>query len=125
MVDNSTLTVKIDGEDRDLFMSYGLLTALSKKLPTADAVGAIPHDPELRDVTLLVALAERSKTGKITKALDSIEDIDISMEDVERVLDWVMEHLTGFFVRGLEKSKKVLDAQAKLETLFSENGSQA
>lgn len=121
----ATLTVTVDGAERELFMSYGLLTKLSKELETADAVGAVPHDPELRDRVLKVALTERSKTGKAKKEIKDLDDVEISIEDVELVLGWVMEHLTGFFVRGLQKTKKVLDDQKALTDLFSQTGSEA
>lgn len=121
----ATLTVTIGGVERELFMSYGLLTKLSKELETADAVGAVPHDPEMRDNVLKIALTERTRSGKAIKEIKDLDDVEISLEDVEAVLGWVMEHLTGFFVRGLQKTKKVLDDQKELTDLFSQTGSEA
>lgn len=119
---NDKLTVAIDGEDRELFMSYGLLTTLTRKVGNLERIPAIPLDDELRDDILKEVLAERTNTGKVTKAVEDLTDVDLTIEGVEAICSWVMENLTGFFVRSLVMAKKTLDSQTAATAQFSENG---
>jgi hypothetical protein len=120
---NPKLNIKQDGEDREIFMSYGLLNALSIVVGSPELVPSMSLDDELRDVVLKALLAERKVTGKIVKKVDDIEDIEISIDDVERLLDWAGEHLMGFFVRRLVKSAKhVENHKGLLEDLKSSMG---
>jgi hypothetical protein len=119
MSSNDKITVKLNGKERELFMSFGLLNSLTRIVDDPSRVPAVRTDPELRDAALAAALAERKPSGKIEKEVD-IDDIDITIEDVERTLDWVMEHVMSFFVRALKKVVAVTEAnKADMEALAS------
>ena len=121
------ITVTVDDKEKELFMSFGLLNELATELGDPARVAAIPIDSELREFTLMAILADRKKSGKILKAVEDYDDIDISIEDAEKILDWAMEHTLGFFVRSLQK---VTAATKKHETAIEDltsylNGSAA
>lgn len=119
MSSNDKITVTLNGKERELFMSFGLLNNLTRIVDDPTRVPAIRTDSELRDAVLSAALAERKTSGKIEKEVD-IDDIDITIDDVERTLDWVMEHVMGFFVRALKKVVEVTEAnKADMEALAS------
>ncbi|MDR3436435.1 hypothetical protein [Telmatospirillum sp.] len=101
---DDTLSIEIDGAPVDLFMSYGLLTELSRSVPGLDSVPALDLDNDVRDDFISVLIAERTKSGKtIGKRL--LADVDISIADIERLLDWGKDHLLGFFLRRAEKAQ--------------------
>lgn len=102
-----TITVNVDGEDREILMSFGLLNELTALVADPGFVPRIMTDVDLRESILISALSERSKTGKITKELEDITDVDISMVDFERVLTWVMDHVMSFFIRSTQTIVRV------------------
>jgi hypothetical protein len=119
MSSNDKITVILNGKERELFMSFGLLNSLTRIVDDPSRVPAIRTDHELRDTVLAAALAERKPSGKIQKEID-LDDADITIEDVERTLDWVMEHVMSFFVRALKKVVAVTEAnKADMEALAS------
>ncbi len=107
---NDKLKVTIDGEERTLFMSFGLLNEIATLVGDPARVPAIPVDAILREEVLMAAFAKRKKSGKITEAIEDFEDLDVSIEDVEATLDWVVEHVMSFFVRSLRKVVQVTKA---------------
>lgn len=105
---SDTITIKQNDEDRELFMSFGLLNELTRIIGTPDRVPQVALDPNLRDEFLTALFAKRKKSGKIEEAAD-IEDLDVSYEDVELVLRWAQEHVMSFFVRSFRQIKAVTD----------------
>lgn len=104
---NSSITLKINGEDREIFCSFALLNRivfLLGGMSGIDQINVVLLDPEIREVVLKEILAERSKGGSVTKPVDDIGDIEISLEDVQAVLDWMCEHIMDFTIGALEKS---------------------
>lgn len=100
---NDNIQIIQDDKPRDIFMSFGLLSKLTKVVGSPDIVGAISVDPELRDSIIAELLAERKKSGKVINPVADLEDIDVSVEDIEALLKWASEHLMGFFVRSLQQ----------------------
>lgn len=107
---NDKLKITIDGEERILFMSFGLLNELASLVQDPARVPAIPVDSYLREAVLSAAFAKRKKSGKITEEIADFDDIDVTIEDVEATLDWVIEHVMSFFVRSLRKVVQVTQA---------------
>lgn len=111
--------ITINGKHEEIFMSYGLLNHLSIVVGEVNNITSIGLDPELREGVLKCLLSERTKTGKI-KTERSAEDVDISLEDVENLIDWAAEHLVDFFLRRATKSKALFDKRmTELESLMS------
>jgi hypothetical protein len=113
-IPNPKLTITQDGKERELFMSYGLLNVLSIAVGSPELVPAMSLDDELRTEVLKAVLAERKVTGKVVQAIADLEEIEISIDDVEAVLDWAGEHLMGFFMRRLAKSAKHVENHKSL-----------
>jgi len=121
------LTVTLDGEERQLFMSFGLLNALSSLVEDPGRVPLIAAEPKTRTEVLRAVFAKRKRSGKIVEAVEDLDDIEVSVEDVEKVLHWVMEHTMGFFLRSAHMVIDVTERHKdKLEDLQSfMSGSQA
>jgi hypothetical protein len=121
---DETLSVIVDGAPVDLFMSYGLLTELARTVSSIDAIASLDLDNDTRDAFLGSVLADRTKSGKV-KTKRALDELDISLEDVERTLNWGKEHLLGFFLRRVENAQgHAAKINAVLEP-FSSAGIQA
>ena len=120
------LSVKLEDKEHEVFMSFGLLNELTTLVDDPSRVPAIPIDPVLRTAVLGACFAQRKKSGKVEKPVD-MEDIDVSIEDAENTVAWVMDHLTSFFVRALRKVVAVSEAnKVEAEALASSlSGSKA
>ena len=117
-----TFQVKVNGEDREIFMSFGLLNELTTIVGDPGAVAAITMNPEMRNKVLASALAKRKPSGKIEEKVD-IDDVEITIKDVESLLDWVAGHVMSFFVRSLRKVAAVNEKyEAPLKDLVSSLG---
>lgn len=103
---SNKISIILAGEERELFMSYGLLNELTKLVGSPEVAPSITIDEDLRADVLKACLAERKASGKIVKELEDVEDIDASIEDIEKLLDWATEHVLSFFVRSLGKMVK-------------------
>ncbi|WP_454287261.1 hypothetical protein [Rhizobium arsenicireducens] len=104
------LTVKFEGKDLDLFMSYGLLNELVKLVGSPEVAPTISIDDDLREGVLKAVLAVRKPSGKIVTPVADIDDLDMSITDIEAVLDWSTEAVLSFFVRSLGKMVRQVEA---------------
>ena len=99
------LTVTILDQEVELLMSYGLLSRLAASIQDVDALTNSGFSATSRDFLLETVLTKKGKSGAFDKVdLDEITE----MEEVEKVLDWVNEHLLDFFIKQLTKSQQSL-----------------
>lgn len=98
-----TLTINIAGADVTLFMSYGLLNRLLKKVGSdIEALTAV-FSSDLRDALFIEALTKRGKSGvfdKVTK--DTLDDLDMSNDDAAKLSGWLTEAILSFFISAAE-----------------------
>lgn len=118
----------VNGEERDIFMSFALLNRLSYLTGGAEGVEHLPLimvDPTIREAVLKELLAERSKTGRVKQEVE-LEDLELDLETIPDLLDWASAHILDFCLAGLEKSKALqFRNQARLLNLKSiQTGSQ-
>lgn len=106
------LTVNLDGKDKELFMSFGLLNELSRLVGDPANVAIASVDPEMREKMLKALLSERDGTGKITKEWNPLVS-GFTMEQANQVLEWVAENLIGFFVTSLEGAERLREKLEK------------
>jgi hypothetical protein len=117
-----TFDISVNGEDRSIFMSFGLLNDLTSIVGDPGAIASLTLNPDMRNGVLKSALAKRKKSGKIEEEVD-IDDLDVSIKDVEALLDWVSGHVMSFFVRSLRKVAAVNEKyEAPLRDLVSSLG---
>lgn len=102
------LSIIVNGEEREIFMSFGLLNHLCNVVGTIENVPLISIDVELRNTILPLTLAERTKSGKlINKELPEVDDFEITVEDGEKLLEWVTDHAGNFFIKALETARRL------------------
>lgn len=116
---NPTISVTINGQVQNLFMSYGLLTELARVVPTIDHITALVADNDMRDSFIETMLAQRDQNGVVV-APRSVHSTNISLDDVEALFEWGQAHLLGFFLRALGRSKQM---QAQILTVLEPSSS--
>ena len=100
----NNITLQIAGADHTVFMSYGLKKEILRHVGGLDNVANIFLDMDLQEAVLKVVLSERDGEGKVT----TTPNIDaVASDDINRVLEWVVTHVTDFFITSLETLKRV------------------
>jgi hypothetical protein len=120
------IKITINEQPRELFMSFGLLNEISRDVGDVENVAMVGIDPELREKILQTLLAERDDDGKVTKKFNFFK-ADLSMDDINRVIEWVSENLLDFFLKALAGANSLREKnEPKLQSLMSSlAGSQA
>ncbi len=104
------LTITVDGNPREIFMSFALLNRVCYLMGDSTQVPLILQDPELREAVLIEALAERDSKGKVLKRYQ-MDEISVSFEDIQNLLEFVSEHVVDFTVAAVERANKVMAAR--------------
>ncbi|BAQ50289.1 hypothetical protein [Methylobacterium aquaticum] len=110
----SRLRVNISGEDRDLFMSFGLLNEVASLVGSPEGVPTLSFNPPTAHALLELVLAKRDKRGNILR--DDEEPIvphDLDPDVGETIIDWAGAHVLDFFIRRFKKSAQLFATQAE------------
>lgn len=118
MIQQPSVIVSVDGQPFEIFMSFGLLNAITRHVGIPDNVGLITVSADLKELVLMEMLSERSKSGVVTKQR-GFADVEISLEDCEALLEFAADQTLDFFLRALEKAsaraRKAQEAAAALK----------
>lgn len=103
------LDVKLGDTSRTLVMSYAMLTELLRFVGGFDpnSVGLLVTDLVARDLVIRRLFTDLQRPIHDEAELISAFDLDIEPEAVDSILQWVLGHLTHFFLRSLELVKEV------------------
>jgi len=101
-----------DGTQREIKMTFGLLNRMAQLIGDIDNVMMVNVDPALQEMVLLEVLAIRDKDGLIQKKGD-LDEYDLTTEQYMQILEWVADHLVGFMLKSLEKTKALRDRHEK------------
>ncbi len=104
------LSIVFEGKERELFMSYGLLNQIATLVGSPEVAPSISLDEQLREAVLKLCLADRKPSGKVLKDVEDMDDLEVSVDDIEAILDWATENVLNFFVRALAKTMKRVEA---------------
>lgn len=100
-----TLTVQNGEVSQDLFMSFGLLNRLTRLAGGVDQVPMLAVDVALQEAVILEVFTTRDAKGKATFTPESLDEVQVSLEEIALVLDFVGEHVTNFFAQTAEKAQ--------------------
>jgi hypothetical protein len=114
------LTVHVDSEERELFMSYNLLRELMKLIPKTDSLEAafgMLLSPDYADAVLAACLARRNEKGKVLENCD-LDEVMITPATADKVCVWAQAHIANFTIGRLASLKSLQDqVQKPLEHL--------
>lgn len=122
---NHTLSVTKDGKPCSLFMSFGLLNQLTRLMGDIDQLPMLAVDPVLQEKVLVEIFTERDARGNPTN-IPSLYEVNVSIEDIDLILNFVGDHIANFFMVAAERSQKrvlalhekLLESQAKVSSLM-------
>ena len=115
------ITITIDGEQREIFMSAGLASRLQFMCNNLENLTEVYSNLALQVAMVLECLAPRTKHGEQLKEIN-LDDFDLSHEEYKRLLDWAQSHTMYFFferVNDLMKLKDPANKTAKLMAYWS------
>lgn len=103
---------------KKLFMSFGLLNQLSGLIGEIHHLHLVHADSGVRDALFAILLVERDSDGTVKKSFDPQDpNFELSIDQGESLIDWVVAHLRDFFLKRLER-------QLELQTEISQKISQ-
>lgn len=105
------LTIDFRGASRELFFSFTRQNMLLKHFPEPTNAFEAMIDPYMAETVLAILLVDNPKQ------IDQFEldELDVSREDIEKVLNWAAEHLIYFF---MHKFQLVAEKATALEPLL-------
>lgn len=107
------LTVTFRGQSRELFFSFARQNSCLRAVNDPDRLATIMLDPDASEAIIRIMLAEKGGSGEQFEV--ELGETDISMEDYDKILTWVLDHLTYFFMKrfqGLGNQAKALGPEA-------------
>lgn len=101
--------ITVNGDEHEIKMTFGLLNNLCRKVGDIEAAAVIALDTNLRDAILIELLSKRDSKGKITEAID-LDSLEADPDRIIDLIDWAGTHVLDFFLKGLERTKKLQEA---------------
>jgi hypothetical protein len=122
------LTITVNDQPTEIFMSGGLIRRLAAYTTFEDVAG-IYGDYQVQEILIIEALSPRSQRGVPLEELN-IDKFNISMTEAEKLIEWIVEHITDFFINSVEQALKFQERnlpalqkiQAKAESMQSLTG---
>ncbi|PZP71766.1 MAG: hypothetical protein DI590_05760 [Methylorubrum populi] len=102
----SHLRVTIDGETREIFMSFGLTNEIAHLVGGVEGIPDLSFNQTTAMAALELVLARRDKRGNIlppAEGEDPVVPYNLDPEVAEEILDWAGNHALDFFVRQFAK----------------------
>jgi hypothetical protein len=96
----------------DILMSLGLLNELTGLVGDPTNIGAVDFDSDIQAQVIAACVAERTKFGKRKSELN-IDELPVSVAQVEALLDWVKAHVMDYFVRRLTANAALVNRHQK------------
>lgn len=115
---SSKFRMKVNGEQQDIKMSYGLFQELLKIIPSVENLdNLMVNDPYLRDYVIRRVLTGNKHVSEDSDLVDPFE-LDVDLADIDDLAAWVMEHILHFFLKTATKTASVAEKyRGQLETL--------
>jgi len=94
---SNIINITLNKKKKEVFMSFNKLNRCAFLIQEVEQVPQILISPQVQSAILCEVLAEKGETLVL-------EDLEISPDDAQRVLEFVSEHLENFMLGALEKS---------------------
>ena len=116
--DHFTLPV-LGQDDKEIFMSFGLLSDLTTVVVDVDTLAHIHVVPEVRAEVLKVVLSERNERGEITVE-HTAYTVPMIPHDAKALLNWIHQHVAAYFMHALQNMTETAGAlQGVMEQMTS------
>ena len=102
-------SLRLEESNLEFKMTYLMLNDILRFTGGPDeAMASILTNQDTRDLIIRRLMTDAKKPIKSHKDLIPIEDVDIDIYEIDDALAWVMEHITYFFMRTVEKVQKAV-----------------
>lgn len=108
--------------DREILMSFGLLSELCQVIQSPDVVARIGVEHDIRNDLLVTLLIPRGKNGRMATSKEewSLYSVDLTVDEALELTEWACEHVLDFFLKALRVSKAIDDRnKEKVKDLLS------
>lgn len=93
------LVITYKGEEKRLFMSFLRQNVLLRLMDNPQAIMMLQVDPDLTELSVKALLADKPENV----AAFELGETDLSGEDFERIIDWVQDSMSYFFMKRFQK----------------------
>lgn len=115
------ITVVVNGENKEVFMSGGLIRELSPIVGGLEDFAGAFVDTEVQKVLLIEVLKPRNPRGNPSENKEyGLDDFSMSLEECDKLLNWVMDHVLHFFVNSLTSAKSLAERNQKTIQMIEE-----
>lgn len=111
-------SVTVGETEHKLFMSAAKQNRAVAIVRPLDDLGAIFTDTKVQEDLIMLFLRP------VTKA-ESLDDLEMSTDQAEALVEWISEFIIDFFTKGLLKTKKAGERLLAASSTPSSNGSKA
>lgn len=96
------ITVTVNGQSTEFFMSFGLLKRLATLFSDVTFLD-VSTNPSVHEA-LMQEVLRKVKPNVEAEEFD-VDDYGVSIEDVEKIVDWATEHVVDFLARRAQSLK--------------------
>lgn len=89
-----------NGEQRELFMSYLRKNSILRFVDNPTQIIWLSSEPDLIENVMRIMLSPKAGPGGMFE--HELTEDEVNEEDVQRVMNWVQDHLTYFFMRRFQ-----------------------
>ena len=98
-----TISITVNKEMKEVFMSSGLLRNILILVGDIQDFQLIYSDFHLQNAILIEALRPRTELGNPNNK-PTVDDFEMSIDDGNKLIDWIVEHVLHFFVELSERA---------------------
>lgn len=99
-------------DGKEVKMSYGLLNRLAKLSGGLNTLGLILSDTNMQEEVIRNVLNKYDGKGKVIEEAN-LEELECDPIEIQRLLVWVAEHLTSFFLKNLQSMLEIVGQHQK------------
>lgn len=96
------LTPDLPTMEREVFMSAGLIRRLATVTSGHSSMADLYTDASMQSFLLVEVLKPRTPRGESTTEYQ-LEDFDISIDEADKLNNWIIEHIISFFLNAVQK----------------------
>ena len=114
---DSRITVRVNGEDKELFMSAGMRTVLATICNRdLEDLSNIYLDPATQEKCMIELLVDRNERGKPSEDVSELTMMAFEMEskEADRIVKWMGDHIMCFFLKGANSINQTMTEQQKV-----------
>lgn len=111
------LTVTINEESKELFMSAGLVRRLVGLANVIDDITKIYVDAKVQELMIVEVVRPHTPRGEAIKDY-TLDDFEMSDADADLIIDWAGKHIVNFFTKSVQKLQAAVTDNGEIKTLM-------